>query len=448
MNGTTSTLPLRRPLPPGPPLAALQTVRYVRDPLGFYQWCARRYGDIFTFRSLEGPMVVTSSPEGIRAIFSADPDTFGVHRAEIFGLLVGKESVSSLEGTKHKVERKLLAPAFHGARLRAYGDVMRDIAARAARGLPRSAPFLVEPFLYGIGLEVVIRTVFGITDPGRVREVSGLATELVAVATRHPFMLYLKELRRDLFGVGPWARFRRAQRRLDAFLFAEIAARRAAGGAGDDILGLLLAARYDDGATMSDQAVRDELMTLLFAGYETTVITMEWMVYLLHSHADALARLREELSGLGPDPDSEAIAALPYLDAVCQETLRMFPAGFELNRVLKRPLTVQGYDLPAGMVVDVCPALVHGREDIFPEPHRFRPERFLSQSYTPFQFVPFGGGARRCIGAAFTVYETKMVIATLLGTCRLRLTTDGPVRAVRKHFVMAPDRPVELAFDA
>ena len=435
-------------LPPGPPLAAWQTVRYVRDPLRFYQWCARRYGDIFTFRSLEGAMVVTASPEGIRDVFSADPDTFGVHRAEIFGLLVGKQSLSSLEGQRHKVERKLLTPAFHGPRLRAYGDVMRDIAARAAHGLPRSAPFLIEPTLYAIGLEVVIRTVFGITEPARVRELSDLALELVAVATKHPFMLYLKELRRDLFGVGPWARFQRAQRRLDAFLFAEIAARRADGRSGDDILSMLLAARYDDGAGMSVEAVRDELMTLLFAGYETTVITMEWMVYLLHAHTDKLARLRDEISSLGPDPASDAIAALPYLDAVCQETLRMFPAGFELNRVLKRPLTVQGYDLPAGTVVDVCPALVHEREDVFPEPHRFMPERFLSQSYTPFQFVPFGGGARRCIGAAFTVYETKMVLATLLGTCRLRLTTDGPVRAVRKHFVMAPDRPVELAFDA
>jgi cytochrome P450 family 110 len=226
----------------------------------------------------------------------------------------------------------------------------------------------------------------------------------------------------------------------------EIAARRADGQDRDDILSLLLAARYDDGRAMSEEGVRDELKTLLLAGYETTAIALAWAFYGVHRQPDVFHRLHTELRALGRTPDPDALGRLPYLGAVCQEALRLYPVGGVISRRLRQPLTLCGYALPADIGVGVALPVVHSDPRLYPEPRRFRPERFLERTYTPFEYVPFGGGARRCIGAAFAVYEMKIVLGSLLARHRFRLAEDAPVTPVPRTFTLGPKGGVRMIY--
>jgi cytochrome P450 len=205
----------------------------------------------------------------------------------------------------------------------------------------------------------------------------------------------------------------------------EIAEKRA--DPGEDILSLLLSARDEEGQGLSDQGILDQLFTMVMAGHETTASSLAYALYFLHQHPEALARLREELEPLGRDLDPAAVVRLPYLEAVCQETLRLRPILPIVTRKLRRPLTLKGYELPEGIVVGAAVWLAHYREEVFPEPNAFKPERFLGKTYSPFEFVPFGGGARRCLGAAFAMYEMKIVLATLVARHRMKLEEPKPV---------------------
>jgi cytochrome P450 len=248
--------------------------------------------------------------------------------------------------------------------------------------------------------------------------------------------------------VGPWARFRRAVSRLRALVQEEIDARRAAAAQGrEDILSLMMSARFDDGSAMSDDELKDQLHLLLFAGHETTATALAWAFYWLHRQPEDLALLLAEVDALGPRPEPEAVASLPYLDAICQETLRIHPVVADVGRRLVRPLDVMGYTVPAGTLVMVSTLLLHDRPDLYPEPQRFRPARLLERKFSPFELVPFGGGARRCIGAAFALYEMKIVLSTLLRARRFRLASDAPVLSTRRGITMGPKGGVTMILE-
>jgi cytochrome P450 len=291
---------------------------------------------------------------------------------------------------------------------------------------------------------VILRAVFGVEDESR-RERIGEAIFGVSEAG-NPLLLFFPLLQRSFFGRGPYPRFLAARARLDAVLYEMLAERRRAG-AGEDVLSLMIAARYDDGSAMSDEEIRDELFTLFFAGHESTALAIAWSFYLLHRHQEVRERLLAEIDALGPSPDPDAVAALPFLDAVCAETLRLYPLVPQVSRRLAAPLELKGYALPAGVGVAAAVCLAHRRDDLYPEPTRFRPERFLERKYSAFEFLPFGGGARRCIGAAFAMYEMKIVLATIFRAHRLRLASDEPIVPVRSSITIGPAGGVPMIYE-
>jgi cytochrome P450 len=427
-------------------IGPLDYIRAHYDMLGVLQRLEREYGDPFLVPNPSGPMAFTGHPDGVRTIFTADPDTLDVFAAERLAPFFGAASLVLVAGARHKRDRKLLTPPFHGARMRAYGRIMVEIAERAAARWPRDRPFSMLETAQSISLDVILRAVFGVEGDertARFKEATIRRTE----AMMSPIILIAEFTRRELGGFGPWARFRRASDALDALIYDEIAARRRTAEAREDILSLMMSARYEDGGAMSDSDLRDELLTLLFAGHETTATAIAWAFYWLHRQPEERERLLGEIDALGPHPEPDALAALPYLDAICQETLRIHPVVTEVGRLLREPLELRGCTIPAGTAAAASVLLLHYREDLYPEPHRFRPARFLERKFSPFEYIPFGGGSRRCIGAAFAMYEMKIVLATLLSTRRLRLASDAPVRPARRGVTMGPKGGVRMILD-
>lgn len=422
-------------LPRGPSIAALQTLRYALAPYDFYRDLARRYGDVFTVPTLLGPLVVATHPEGVRAIFTAEASDVGRWATDAASPLVGDNALMVTHGEPHRRARKLLMPPFNGARMRAYGELMIEAAVRAAAAWPR-CPFVLLDSTLAISLDVVMRAVFGVTDATRLP-----ALEQAIFTARHalaPSIMLFKILRRHFGGIGPWARFLRARQRLDSLIYAELAERRALSQRGADILSLMIEARYDDQGAMTDQEIRDQLVMLVFTAHETTGVALCWGLYWLARYPAACARLVAELAALGPEPSPDVLAAAPYLDAVCQETLRLHPIIPEVIRLLFQPLVLHGFTIPAGTAVAACTSVVHERPELYPDPHAFRPERFIERTFSPFEHLPFGGGSRRCIGAAFGLYQMKMVLGAIVARYRVELARPGPVPPVLRSLTMGP----------
>ena len=406
--------------------------------------CARRFGDIFTIPTVLGPLVVCGDPDGVRAIFALPPDSFSRWSTESVSPLLGEASLLLSGGARHARDRKLLTPPFHGERMRAYGAVMRAAALREAASWAPGAAFSMQEAGSAISIDVILRAVFGIDEAARLDELRGAI--LGALASMSPLLMLFPALRRRLGGFGPYARMLRVRDRLDALIYDAIAGRRARGGDGDadDILGLLLSARYDDGGAMNDCDIRDQLLTLVFAGHETSGIALAWAINWLERTPPVRDRLLDELSQLGNDPAPAALAAAPYLEAVCLETLRLYPVVGEVVRLLRAPMTLGTWTIPAGVAVSAGIALVHARADLYPEPEAFRPERFLERKFAPHEYLPFGGGARRCIGAAFGLYEMKVVLGTLLARTRFTLVRAQPERPVMRNLAMGPKGRVRV----
>jgi cytochrome P450 len=295
-----------------------------------------------------------------------------------------------------------------------------------------------------ISLDVILQAVFGVSDPERMAKLSRVLLGMVNGIS--PIIAMFPSLRREFGGIGPYAAFKRLQQSLHEALNELIAESRAAGPR-EDILSLFVQARYEDGEPMTEEEIRDQLILLVFAGHETTAMSLSWALYALHrpENAASLERLRAELAALGPDPEIEALHKQPYLEAVCNEALRRYPLGPAPNpRKLLRPMELMGYTVPAGMGVTAAIGVVHFREDIYPEPMVFRPERFLERQFSPFEFIPFGGGARRCLGAAMASFEMRLVLATLLRRFRLRLASLRPDKGKVRAANIGPARGVRM----
>ncbi|HLL52944.1 MAG TPA: cytochrome P450, partial [Myxococcaceae bacterium] len=386
--------------------------------------------------------VVTGSPEGVREVFSADPNVFEPLGRVPIEPVTGPRSVLLLSGLTHKRERKLLMPPFHGERMRAYGTLIREVAERRVSAIPPGGSFSAQRLAQDITLDIILRAVFGITEPERVRE---FTEAIIAFGESYtPLLMFALPLRRNFGGFGPWARFQRNAARFERLIEEQIARQRERGVGQEDILSLLLSARDEDGKPMTDGELKDELRTMILAGHETTAVALTWAMYWLHRLPEVRKRLQEELATLGPTPDPDALAKLPYLSAVCDEALRLNPVVPLVSRRTLAPFTLRGHTLPVGTGIMVAIGVLHGDPTLYPEPEQFRPERFLERKFTPFEYMPFGGGARRCVGAAFALYEMKIVLGSLLSGHRFSLVDDRPVRPVRRHLTIGPDSGVEM----
>jgi cytochrome P450 family 135 len=424
-------------LPPGPPLAApILTAIWFRRAQWLMAQCAARYGETFTLRILhEAPWVVLSNPSHVKEVFTGDPRVF--HAGEgnrILLPVVGEHSVLLLDEGAHLEQRKLLLPSFHGRRMQRYGALMAEVAAAEIESWPRGEPYRLRPRMQALTLEIILRTVFGLERGERLERLSEELRRVLDLLTNPRTLLFPIILGPErLARFGPFQRF---LERVDQPLYEEIAERRRAPDldSRDDVLSLLLGSRYEDGSYMSDRELRDELVTLLVAGHETTATALAWAVERLVRAPDKLERLTAEVS----------VGETAFLDAVIAETLRLRPVISIVIRRLTEPVEVGGLSLPAGVSVAPSVYLVHRRPEIYPDPERFLPERFLDQQPGTYTWIPFGGGIRRCLGGAFAQFEMRAVLSELVKRRKLTPARPEPERVFRRAVTETPRHDAEV----
>ncbi|MGH7924583.1 MAG: cytochrome P450 [Candidatus Binatus sp.] len=429
-------------LPPGPNLFA--TFDFVRNPFRFLDTCARRYGDWFTVK-VPGvaPFVFTSDPAAVREVFLGDPDALHAGEANRpLGAFMGERSSLFLDGVEHIRQRRMLLPAFHGEQMAAHADAMRTAADTAIASWPIGQPFPIHPQMRAITFETIIRTVFGFEDDAAGAELRASLKKLFALYSSKLGTLFsLPAMRLDAGPWSPWGRAVRLTRQIDSILYAEFARRRKEGVEGRaDVLSMLLQARYEDGQPLPDNVIRDEMYTLMLAGHETTAATIAWVINRLLTNPAVIERARAEVFSVlnGAQLEASHVGKLRYVEAVINETMRLDPVIPNFARTLTRPLTIASRDLPAGVTIAPCIYLVHRRPELWPTPDQFNPDRFLESRQPPHTFIPFGGGSRRCLGAAFATYQMKIVIAEVLKNVELKHVEGYTARTTRKGIAFAP----------
>jgi cytochrome P450 family 110 len=450
-------------LPDGPKASsALQMFQWMMTPFSFMRSSQRTYGDCFTIRLSRrfGPLVLFSHPEALQTILTNDdaklfeaPGSLNV----TLELLTGTQSVFGLSGEQHRRARQLLMPSFHGERMRSYGELIREIAEQVLDEYVSGQPFLARDPMQRTSLRVILRAVFGLTEGPRYQQLEKLLGGLLDGLSSpvSASILFVPSLRQDLGPLSPWGKFVRKRQEIDQLIYDEIAERRQSqpdpqaqrtgyetgpsGAQRNDILTLLMSARDEAGEGLSDIELRDELMTLLIAGHETTATALTWALYWIHRLPSIRQRLSEEVESLGDNFDPNAVFKLPYLNAVCSETLRIHPVALlTFPRVTLSRVELAGITLDRGTTVAGCIYLAHRRREAFPDPEKFDPDRFLDRHYSAYEFLPFGGGVRRCIGTAFAQFEMKLVLSTILSRFDLALAGDRQVRQQRRGLVSGP----------
>jgi cytochrome P450 len=425
-------------LPPGPRSPAIvNSLRFAYRPLSVLREWRRRFGDVFTVRMLGfGVGVYVADPQAIRELFTGDQSDLRAGEANSFmEPVLGSHSVLVLDGPRHLRQRKLLLPPFQGSSVGSFREVTRDVAEREISSWRPGTRLVLRERMRALTFEVICRAVFGVTHPDHV---ASLRARLIAVVDSSPLFMISRAARADL---GPWSpggRFTRRLRAADALLYEEIERRRDAPDLEErsDVLSLLLRARDEDGRGMTSAELRDELFTMLAAGHETTATGLAFAFELLLRNPRVLARLREELQAGESDG---------YLDAVVKETLRLRPVLDAAERTLTVPRQVAGWELPAGVKVYPGIALVHMREDIYPRPREFRPERFLDEGAESYSWLPFGGGIRRCIGAALAQAEMAEVLRVAVPAVELCPARERPDPVVLRGITLAPRHGVEVS---
>ncbi|WP_446341959.1 cytochrome P450 [Coleofasciculus sp. F4-SAH-05] len=423
----------------------LQVFKWLSDPVGYMEATAKEYGDIFTSPVVVnlGDVVFISNPQGLQTILS-NPQQFPAsgNLNKTLQPLLGSNSIILLDGEEHKKRRKLLLPPFHGERMQAYGQLICDITKNVTSQWRVDQPFAIRDSLQKIAMRVIFSTVFGLHDRPHYRQLQELLSARLN-ATSSPLsasLIFFPFLAKDYGDWSPGAKIQRHQRQIDELLYAEIRDRRAEGESNrTDILSLLLSARDENGEGMSDEELRDELITLLVGAYENTATGLAWAFYWVHRLPKVKEKLLAEIDSLGENPNPMSLFKLPYLTAVWQETLRIYPVGvLTLPRLVQESVEVGGTYLEAGTIIFPCVHLLHQREELYPEPKKFKPERFLERQFSPYEYIPFGAGARRCIGAALAEFEMKLVLATILKQYQLELVNTRPVKPQRRGLAIEP----------
>lgn len=437
--------------PDGPKAPALfQLINWLVRPFEYLEECVGRYGDVFTLR-LFGlpPLIFIANPQGIQEIFSADAKSFDVGKTnDLARPILGDRSLILMDGSRHKKERKLLMPPFHGEKVKSYAESICQITETVTSSWQINQPIIARNVMQEITLKVIMQTVFGFSEGERCEQFHSLLAnwlDLIASPLRSS-VIFLKFLQIDLGAWSPWGNFVRTRQKIYDLLQAEIEDRRAnPEKQGSDILSLMLQVTDEDGQPMSNEQLKDELMTLLVAGHETTATSLAWAFYWLEKYPDIKEKLTQEIESLGKNPDPLEISRLPYLTAVCHETLRLYPiVPIAFARISNQDLQIMGHQFPTGTTFVPCIYSTHHREDLYPHSQQFKPERFLERQYSPYEFLPFGGGVRLCLGYALAMLEMKLVLATILSQYNLELASDQPIKPMRRGGTLAPSNGVPL----
>lgn len=397
--------------------------------------------------------IFVNHPEAMQQIITSDRSKYFASSKDNYLLrpLVGDNSLFLMEGDRHRKRRKLLLPSFHGERMEAYGQLICSLTRNVFSKLEPGQSFIARQISQTVSLQVIFEAVYGLQDSERATELKQRITRLANIfeSTLTSAFLFFPWLQQDLGSWSPWGNFVRQQKAIDEALYQEIATRRKEDNSqSQDILSLMMSARDESGEGMKDYELRDELMTLMLAGHETTATAIAWGLYWIHRDSKIKAKLQAEIASLGANSDPMAIAKLPYLDAVCKETLRIYPvAMLTFPRVVLESTELLGYKLETGQVLMGCIYLIHQREDLYPEPNQFKPERFLSREFSAYEFFPFGGGKRRCIGEALALLELKLVLATIVGEYDLKLERISPEIPARRGLTLAPKTGIKMIFN-
>ncbi|WP_299414166.1 cytochrome P450 [Acaryochloris sp. IP29b_bin.148] len=429
-------------------------MQWVLDPVGYMHAHHRRYGDIFQTGLSWGSsnaFVMVSDPKAVQYLLTHDTGSEFSAPGEVNERLApffGRQNLMLLSGADHQRRRPLIMPAFHGDRLHVYGQLIHKICSTAIAQWPLHQPLNVRSLMADITQEIILQVVFGPHQGERYAQLAQLI-RIILERTSAPSaaaIILFPWLQNDF---GPWSpghRLLQVIAKIDKLVFAEIQERRAnPDPERTDILSLLMMAQDEDGKGLSDQALRDELLTLLVAGHDTTATTLTWAMYWIYSLPHVQQHLLKALETISDATNPAEYLKLPYLTAVCNETLRIYPATIStfLRRV-EVPLELCGYLLEPGLWVTGCIYLIHQRKDLYPQPDQFKPERFLEKPFSPYEFMPFGGGVRRCVGAALAQYELKIILGTILTQVRLVLLNKHPVYPGRRAVNLGPQKTIRV----
>lgn len=440
-------------LPDGPKAPPLfQLLDWIARPYEYLDECSDKYGDIFTLRLLGfPPLVFIANPQGIREIFNFDGQYFNAAHINKNGggrLIMGDNSLILMDGVRHERERKLLMPPFHGEKVKSYANSICKITEEVASVLKIEQPFLARDITQEITLKVIMQVLFGFSEGEKCKRLSSLIAHWLHM-TSSPLRLsfiFLKPLQIDLGPWSPWGNFIRTKQKIYDLFQAEIDDKRThPEKLGNDILSLMLSATDSEGQSMSDEQLKDEIITLLSAGHETTANGLAWGFYWLVKNPSIKEKLLQEIDSLGKNPAPIEIARLPYLTAVCQEILRLYPVvQVALARFAKQNIEIMGRGFKAGTTFIPSIYSIHHREDLYPDSQQFKPERFLERQYTAYEFIPFGGGVRMCLGHALAMLEIKLVIAKIISKYNLELADNKPIKPIRGSATIVPSNGVPL----
>ncbi|MGB6295757.1 MAG: cytochrome P450, partial [Rivularia sp. (in: cyanobacteria)] len=432
----------------------LQKVQWIADPVAYMEKAARQYPDIYTAEvvGFGNTLVFVNHPKGIEKVFSNDSKEFVAvgETNKTFEPIIGEYGLVTLDGDRHKRQRKLMMPSFHGKRMHSYAELMCDRTNQVFANLPANKTFSVREATLDISLEIILGAVFGLSEGERYGQIKHLLVSMldgVASPLTASFLLF-PALQKDLGAWSIWGKFVRLRKQLDDLIYAEIAERHNHPNADRiDVLSMLMQARDEEGQAMTDKELRDDLITVLFAGHETSSSAISWALYWIHHLPEVGKKLLAEIDNLGENPDPMEVFRLPYLTAICSETIRLCPVTMTtFPRVVQEPVELLGHNLEPGTVVVGGIYNLHRREDLYPEPTKFKPERFLERQYSNHEFLGFGAGSRRCIGEAFAMFEMKLVITTILSKYQLQLADDKP-ETLQRHgaFNLAPANGVKMS---
>lgn len=424
------------------PFSWRQRWLYVTQPRSFTDDLRHRFGDVVNLQvGKDDHLIMAMSPSRAREVLTAEPTLFEAMWKDGFSSVAGEGSLWVLDGESHRQERQILSPSFHARMFRHFGKDIQEVT-RQHTDLwrPGEQPVRALDTTLHISLDIILRLVFGVSEGAAIDE--GRQALRGLWETMHPIVVFFPKLQRGWFPL--WWRYQHARDNFTAYVNRRLSERRGRVGDGepDDLLGRMLAAHYEDGRSMSDENIRDELITILLAGHETTATALAWALYELGKNPAVLARLRQELDALGPDPEPNLIARQPYLSAVCNETLRLHTLLAEIARVAAEPMELLDMKIARGAALTISVMAIHHDAEIYPEPDRFLPERFLDRNYSPFEFLPFGGGHRRCLGAGLSDFEMRIALATIVTAWDFE--TRGEESEFRHDIAMGPKHGVRL----
>lgn len=430
----------------------LQTLQVINNPIKFLEGRAKHCREAFTVRVMglnSPPVVFFSNPQALKDIFALPGEKLDFQKAtHVFRPLMGENSIILQEGKSHNRQRQLLMPQFHGDRLQAYGNIICQITEQVTQQWLPGSIISINRYMPDITLQIILQVVFGIEPSDRYHELRNLLSSLLDDITNpwYSSLFFFPPLQKDLGRWSPWGNFVNRRQQIDNLIYAEIAQRRLENNnSRTDILSMLMSARDNNGQQMTDIELRDQLMSLLLLGYETTAATLSWAFYLIYSSPNVRDRLNRELDTLGNNHQPDKIANLPYLSVVCQEILRIYPIALICTpRMVKEIVKIQDATYNPGTILVPCIYLAHRHAETYPQLEQFVPERFLNRKFSPYEYLPFGGGSRGCIGAAFALYEMKLIIATVMSQWQMQLAQPKAVKPIRRGITIIPAKDVQM----